>query len=218
MSDHEAARRRMVENQLRPSRIAEPRLLEAMGALPRELFVPKPLRGVAYADEDIPLGRDRFLIEPLALAKLVQAARVRPGDVALVIGDATGYAGAVVSRLAATVFLLLPAGAPAAGQVEALLNELGCENVVIQQGGVLEGLPEQAPFDVILLVGSVEAVPETLAAQLAEGGRLSTVVQQRRNGRVTVVQRVGAAFGRTTPFDAAVPPLPDLPKAPVFEF
>ncbi len=217
MSDQEAARRRMVENQLRPNRIAEPRLLEAMGALPRELFVPKPLRGVAYADEDIPLGRDRFLIEPLALAKLVQAARVRPEDVALVIGDATGYAGAVVSRLAATVFLLLPATVPA-GPVEALLNELGCENVVIQQGEVLRGLPEQAPFDVILLMGSVEAVPETLQAQLAEGGRLSTVVQERRNGRVTVVQRVGAAFGRATPFDAGVPPLPDLPRTPAFEF
>ena len=188
-----------------------------MGALPRELVVPKPLRGVAYAAEDIPLGGGRFLIEPLELAKLVQAARVRPEDVALVIGDATGYAGAVVSRLAATVFLLLPATVPA-GPVEALLNELGCENVVIQQGGVLQGLPEQAPFDVILLVGSVEAVPETLQAQLAEGGRLSTVVQERRNGRVTVVQRVGAAFGRTTPFDAGVPPLPDLPRTPAFEF
>jgi protein-L-isoaspartate(D-aspartate) O-methyltransferase len=217
MSDHEAARRRMVENQLRPNRIAEPRLLEALGALPRELFVPKPMRGVAYADEDIPLGGGRFLIEPLALAKLVQAARVRPEDVALVIGDATGYAGAVMSRLAATVFLLLPASVPA-GPVEALLNELGCENVVIQQGDVLRGLPDQAPFDVVLLVGSVESVPQALTAQLAEGGRLSTVVQERRNGRVTVVQRVGAAFGRAAPFDAAVPPLPDLPRAPAFEF
>jgi protein-L-isoaspartate(D-aspartate) O-methyltransferase len=217
MSDHENARRRMVENQLRPNRILEPRLLEAMGALPRELFVPKPLRGVAYADEDIPLGGGRFLIEPLALAKLVQAARVRPEDVALVIGDTTGYAGAVMSRLAATVFLLLPASVPA-GPVEQLLNELGCENVVIQAGEAPRGLPDQAPFDVILLVGSVDAVPESLLAQLAQDGRLVTVVQERRNGRVTLVQRVGAAFGRTTPFDAGVPPLPDLPRAPAFEF
>src|SRR3712207_4855062 len=100
MSDYETARRNMVENQLRPSQIFDTRLLDAMGSLPRELFVPKPLRGVAYADEDIPLAGGAFLVEPLALAKLIQAADIRSEDVVLVVGDSTGYAGAVVSRLA----------------------------------------------------------------------------------------------------------------------
>lgn len=217
MNEHETARLNMVENQLRPNRISEPRLLAAMSSLPRELFLPKPLRGVAYADEDIPLGGGRFLVEPLALAKLAQAATIGPRDVALVIGDATGYAGAVASRLAATVFLLQPEGTDAA-PIERLLNEIGCENVVIQHGEAGRGLPDQGPFDVILLVGSVREPPQALLDQLAEGGRLVTIVEERRDGRVTVCKRVGSAFGRISPFDAWAPRLPDLQAEPAFEF
>ena len=216
MSDYETARNNMVENQLRPSRIFNTRLLDAMGTLPRELFVPKPLRGVAYADEDIPLAGGGFLVEPLALAKLIQAAEIGPQNVALVIGDGTGYAGAVVSRLAATVFLLLPPAAPS-GEVERLLNELGCENVVIQHGLPAQGLPDQAPFDVVLLVGSVDRVPPALMEQLAQHGRLVTVVEERHSGRVTVCERVGKAYGRAVPFDAHLPRLPGLPVAQPFE-
>src|SRR5690348_5015098 len=105
MTDYEIARLNMVENQLRPNRIQDPRVLQAMADVPRERFLPERIRGVAYADEDIPLGGGRFLIEPLALAKLVQAATVRPHDVALVAGDATGYAAAVMARLAGKVHL-----------------------------------------------------------------------------------------------------------------
>jgi len=216
MSDYETARRNMVENQLRPSQIFDTRLLDAMGSLPRELFVPKPLRGVAYADEDIPLTGGAFLVEPLALAKLIQAADIRSADVVLVVGDSTGYAGAVVSRLAATVFLLLPPAIDA-GLVEQLLNQRGCENVVIQHGQALQGLADQAPFDVILLIGSVDRVPPALLEQLAQRGRLATVVEVRHSGRITVCERIGDAYGRATPDDANLPRLPGLPVAQAFE-
>lgn len=216
MSDYEKARRNMVENQLRPSRIFDSRLLEAMGSLPRELFVPKPLRGVAYADEDIPLPGGGFLAEPLALAKLIQAAEIRPEDVVLVVGDLTGYAAAVVSRLAATVMLLVPPGTDP-GQVERLLNELGCENVVLQPGEPAQGLADQGPFDVVLLVGAVDRVPPALLSQLGQHGRLVAVVEERHSGRVTVFQRVGEAFGRAMPFDASLPRLPGLPRVQTFE-
>jgi protein-L-isoaspartate(D-aspartate) O-methyltransferase len=217
MIDYATARANMVENQLRPNRIDEPRVLKAMGEIPRELFVPKALRGVAYSDDDLDLGQGRFLIEPLALAKLVQAAEPKAEDVALVIGDATGYAAAVLSRLVATVFLLVPPDLPTAA-LEKLLSELGCDNVVLHQGEPTAGHPAQAPFDLILLVGSVPTMPSTLLDQLGDGGRLVAVVEKGRSGRVTVARKVNGAVGCLMPFDARVPRLPGLQVPIGFQF
>jgi protein-L-isoaspartate(D-aspartate) O-methyltransferase len=219
MTDHATARLNMVENQLRPNRVVEQRLLDAMGAVPRELFVPEAMRGVAYADENIPLGGGRFLVEPLALGKLLQSAAVAPGDAALVVGDATGYAAAVVARLAARTSLLLPPeAAPQVPAVERQLRELACGEVVVRAGDPAAGMPDRAPFDVVVLVGAVEGVPQALLDQLADRGRLVTVVEERRQGRVTVCLKVADAVGRTTPFDAALPPLPGLRAAAGFVF
>ena len=168
----------MVENQLRPNRIADQRVLDAMAAVPRERFLPERLRGVAYADEDIPLGAGRFLIEPLALAKMVQAATVQHSDKALVAGDATGYSATIMCRAAGKVHLLLPAGTePGEGLA-------GVPGVQFHSGETLRGLPELAPFDVILLVGALDQAPQDLLHQLADGGRLATVIddQARRPG------------------------------------
>lgn len=217
MSDYAQARRNMVESQLRTNRIDEPRLLAAMGELPREAFCPAPLRGCAYGDDDIDLGDGRHLIEPLALAKLAQTAEPQPGDVALVIGCDTGYAAAVLSRLVATVFLLVPPRLDGAA-IERLLAALGCDNVVLQAGEPRHGLAAQGPFDVILLGGAVPEVPQALLDQLGEGGRLVAVVGHGRIGKVTLCRKVGGAIGRLTPFDAAIPPLPELRAAPAFVF
>jgi Protein-L-isoaspartate carboxylmethyltransferase len=205
----------MVENQLKPNRITDPRLLAAMGAVPRERFVPPTLRNVAYVDEDLPLGDGCFLIEPLALAKLIQAARIGPEDVALVIGDATGYAAAVVARLAGTVILLVGEAQEAAA-LDRLLPEVGADNLVVQVGDPRDGLPSQAPFDVILVVGAVRAVPRTLLDQLAPGGRLVTVLADGRPGEVTVFERTPHGVGRRVVDDAMVPELPAFRPPPVF--
>lgn len=217
MLDFAEARRNMVENQLRPSRIEDPRLLAAMGEVPRELFLPKQLRGVAYSDDDIDLGNGHFLVEPLVLAKLLQAARPRPEEVALVIGCSTGYAAAVLSRLVATVFLLVEPEDDVAS-LDRLLNELDCANVVVQQGKLREGLASQAPFDLVVLPGAVREVPPALRQQLGDGGRLVTVVEQKHAGRVTLFSRVGDAMGRRTPFDAMAPELVALRPEPGFTF
>lgn len=214
---YETARRNMVENQLRPNRILDERLLDAFEAVPREAFVPDAMRGVAYADEDIPLGGGRFLVEPLALGKLFQAVAVRAGDRALVAGDPTGYAAAVLSRLAASVVLLLPPEVPA-GPVERLLGELGCDNVAVQAGDPLAGAPTRAPFDVVLLTGAVDRIPGALLDQLAEDGRLAVVVETGGRGQVTACRKVGGAVGRTTPFDAALPRLTGARVPAGFEF
>jgi len=215
MYDPAEARRRMVENQLKPNRITDPRLLAAMGAVPRERFVPPTLRNVAYVDEDLPLGDGRFLIEPLALAKLIQAARIGPEEVALVIGDATGYAAAVVARLAGTVILLV-CEAQEAAALDRLLPEVGADNLVVQVGDPRDGLPSQAPFDVILVVGAVRAVPRSLLDQLAPGGRLVTVLADGRPGEVTVFERTPHGVGRRVVDDAMVPELPAFRPPPVF--
>jgi protein-L-isoaspartate(D-aspartate) O-methyltransferase len=211
--DHARARLNMVENQLRPNRIDDPGLIAAMREVPRERFVPKALRGVAYADEDLPLPDGRYLIEPLALARLIQAARIKPNDVVLVLGCSTGYVGAVVARLAGTVILVAP-DETSGKQLESLLEELGADNmVVVINPSPAAGHPEQAPFDVILLAGSVEHVPQALLDQIGEGGRLVAVIDDGRIGKGMVFTRLHGVVGSRVLFDAQIPGLPGIEKA-----
>ena len=217
MNDYAARRHLMVEAQLRPSAIDDERLLQAMDQVPREAFLPRALKGVAYGDEDIVLGDGRRLVEPLVLAKLLQAAAVRPTDVALVVGCTTGYSAAVLGQLTSTVFCM-GSQAEQLAQAEKVFAEIGCDNVVPVVGDPAEGHPAQAPFDVIVIAGAVSSVPEKLKAQLAEGGRLATVLQSGRAGKVAVVTRVGQAFGMVTPYEAAAPEVPELRPAPAFTF
>lgn len=216
--DYTRARINMVENQLRPSRIDDPRLLSAMREVPRERFVPKLLRGVAYADEDLLLPGGGHLIEPLALARLIQTAGIRANEVVLVLGCTTGYAGAVLARLAATVILLQPDQATAE-QIETLLEELGVDNVVVavsDEPGA--GHPDQAPFDVILLAGAVDVVPPALWDQIGEGGRLAVVIDDGRVGKGTLFTRLHGVIGKQVLFDAQIPSLAGLPRRAEFAF
>lgn len=217
MTDLALARHYMVENQLRTNKIDEPRLVAALSTIPRELFLPKRLRRVAYIDDDIDLGNGRHLIEPLALAKMLQASAPRAGEVALVVGCGTGYSSAVMARLVATVFHLV-ADESEVATVKSLMEEAGCDNVVVQVAAAGEGLPAQAPFGVILLAGSVPAVPEKLASQLEEGGRLACIVASGYNGKVTIRKRVGETAGDLTPFDAWIPRLEALQARAGFAF
>lgn len=205
--DHARARANMVENQLRPNRIDDPRVIAAMLEVPRERFVPKTLRGVAYADEDLILPDGQYLIEPLALARLVQTARIGAGDVVLVLGCTTGYAAAVVARLAATV-IAVQRDQPAASRIEGLMDDLGVDNVVVTvNDDPLAGHPSEAPFEVILLAGAVEQVPRRLLEQIAEGGRLVAVTETGRVGKGTLFTRLHGVVGRRVLFDAQIPRL-----------
>jgi protein-L-isoaspartate(D-aspartate) O-methyltransferase len=216
--DHARARSNMVVNQLRPNRIRDPRVLAAMGTVPRERFLPKALRGVAYADEDLPLAGGRHLMEPLVLARLVEAARPQPTDVVLVAGCASGYASAVLARLAATVIALQP-DAAAGEQLETVLDELGVDNAVVVVGANPEvGHPRQAPYDVMVLCGAVPEVPGALLDQLDEGGRLVAVIDHGRVGKGTVFTRLHGVVGRRILFDASTPRLPGWADEPAFAF
>jgi protein-L-isoaspartate(D-aspartate) O-methyltransferase len=216
--DYTRARANMVENQLRPNRIEDPRLIAAMLEVPRERFVPKPLRGVAYADEDLRLPDGRYLTEPLALARLVQTAQVGPKDVVLLLGCSTGYAATILARLAGTVIVLFPDD-EAAAQLETLFDDLAVDNVVVTvSADPLKGHPSQAPFDVILLAGSVDAVPAALLDQIGDNGRLVAVIDGGRVGKGTLFSRLHGVVGRRVLFDAQIPPLPGLKPSEAFTF
>ncbi len=216
--DYTAARQNMVESQIRTNRVIDPAVTAALAEIPREVFVPKPMRGFAYVDEDLDVGGGRFVLEPLVLARLLVGAGIRPTDVVLNIGDATGYATAVVSKLAQTVVALEcdPEWAARAGQS---LSELGIDNAAVVQGALDQGYAAQAPYDVILFSGAVSEVPNAICRQLTDGGRLAGVVAATPGvGKGTLIVRVGDTYGRRVLFDAVTPLLPGFQPKPKFVF
>ncbi len=218
MVDFAAARSNMVESQIRTNKVTDPHLLDAFETIPRERFVPEPLRGIAYVDEDVALGGQRFVMEPMVLAKLLQAARPGPGDVALDLGCGSGYATAILSRLVATV-VALEVDAALAAAANQTLDELEIDNAVVVEGRLADGYPKQAPYNVILLNGAVSEVPLAIADQLAEGGRLVTVVSVGAGlGRATLMRRDSGVISSRILCDAAVPVLPGFEAAPGFVF
>jgi protein-L-isoaspartate(D-aspartate) O-methyltransferase len=210
----------MVESQLRTNKVTDRRLLDAFETIPRELFVPEPLRGIAYIDEDVALGGNRFVMEPRVLARLLQEAQPGPDDVALDLGCGSGYATAILSRLVATVVALEDDAALAAA-ANRTLEKLEIDNAVVVEGRLNEGYPRQAPYNVILLGGAVSEVPPAIADQLAEGGRLVTVVSAGAGaglGRATLMRRDGGTVSSRVLYDASVPVLPGFEAAPGFVF
>jgi len=213
----EAARRSMVDSQLRPNKVTDQALLDAMAVIPREQFVPAAFRAAAYVDEDVPLGNGRFLLEPMVLGRLIQAAAATRGDSVLDVGSATGYGAAVLSRLAATVVGLEIDG-PMADRANSELSALGIASAMILQGPLEQGVPRQAPYNVIVIEGLADEVPPMLLGQLADGGRLVGVVRDRGVGRAMLFTRNGEIISTRVLFDASVSMLPGLQCQPGFVF
>lgn len=222
MIDYAAARLNMVESQLRTNKVTAPAVIDAFLAVPRELFVPSALRGIAYVDEDIPLGNGRALMEPMVLARLLQLAAIRPGDKVLAVGCATGYAAALLAGLSGSV-IALECDKRLAAIARDLLAKLGAGAQVVE-GALAEGWPMAAPYDVILLDGAVAEVPHRLGEQLAEGGRLVGVRAPaaspvgRGMGEAVLMTRWEGVLSSRPVFDAAVQMLPGCGRVPSFVF
>lgn len=218
MADYAKARANMVDCQLRPNRVSDPAVLAAFGEIPREDFVPKAQQTIAYVDEDLPIGDERYLGEPMVVARMIQALEIAPSDAALVIGCATGYTSAIVARLATIVVHLEEDPAFAKAAVKAL-SEHDFDNVVVVEGRLRDGYPDQAPYDVILFAGAVPDVPQAVVDQLAENGRLAAVVDgQGVAGQAVLATRRHGLVGRRALFDAAMPALPSFVTAAEFTF
>lgn len=214
--DYADARRRMVDGQLRPNKVADPRLLEAMRELPRERFLPPALRARAYVDEDVALPGGRAMMEPMVLARLAQLLEVRPGDRALVVGAGTGYGAAVLARMGGAVTAVEEDQALAAIAREAFAVCL--PPAAVRSADRLPP-PDSGAFDAVLIEGEVPAVPEGVSGLLAEGGRLATVVGSgRRNGVAVLGRRLGGAFTVSPAFDCAVAALPGFAPPARFVF
>ena len=221
MSDFSTARHKMVDGQVRTNDVTDLRVIEAMLEMPRELFVPETRRALAYLDLDLDISEGgaakRFLIKPALTGRMLQAAEIGPADKVLIVGAATGYLAALAGKLAGQVSAT--EGEPAlAAKARDVLTGLGLGNVAVKAAAAGEGDPAGAPYDVILLNGAAESVPEGLYGQLKEGGRLVGVFALTVPQRVMVVTRSHGDFGHRTLFDAAAPVLPGLEKRPAFVF
>lgn len=219
MTDYATARRHMVEGQIKPNRVTDVALMERFSVVPREKFVPGPLRASAYVDEDLPIGDGRYLMEPMVLARLMDAAAISEDDLVLSIGAGTGYGVAVMASLASTVVGIDSDGRFVARAGETL-SDLEIDNAVVLEGDLTVGYPDQAPFDVILFEGAVAEVPSAVFEQLSDKGRLLAVVNDGSGGlgEATIWIRTAAGLGRRTLFEAGTPHLPGLTPEPAFEF
>jgi protein-L-isoaspartate(D-aspartate) O-methyltransferase len=204
----EQMRRAMVVSQLRTTAVNDPRVVEAMGEVPRERFVPAGAAGQAYLDIALPLGGGRALPAPMVLGRLLTEARVRPADRALVIGAAGGYSAAVLAKLAGSV-VALEEDAALAGSVE---------GVTSVQGPLRDGWAAGAPYDLILFDGAVEEIPPAILAQLADGGRIAAPVIEDGIARLAIGRKAGSAFGMISFADAEAPVLPGFTKPRGFSF
>lgn len=215
MTDFAAARINMVENQVRCNGVTDQDVIAAVSAVPRERFATPANQGIAYMDEELPVGNGRHLLQPRVFAKLCQAAEVTPDDKVLDVGCATGYSSAVLARLAASVVALEQDAALVAAATAALA---GIPNVTITTGALREGAAKHGPYDVIFLNGSVPEKPTSLFDQLAEGGRLVAVIGGDPVGHAHVFVRAhGTVSGRVV-FDATAHPLPGFEIAESFVF
>ncbi len=220
-TDFAAARDHMVDGQVRPNKVIDPRIIRAMRTLPRERFVPPHLASRAYADEDVKLPGGRALMEPMVIARLVQLLRVREGERGLVIAAGSGYGSALLAACGGTVTAL--EDDPSLLAVARSVLPGLAPGVSIVEGPVASGWPSGAPYDFILIEGAVDAIPDGLAAQLAPAGRLATVTAAATGqGRGVLAEAVHVGDGvrlRAQPmFDCATPLLPQFRPPPAFTF
>ncbi|MCV3208740.1 protein-L-isoaspartate O-methyltransferase [Mesorhizobium sp. YC-39] len=220
-ADFAELRVKMVDGQIRTTDVTSAPLIDALLSVPREAFVGPGQSAVAYIDEDIRVanGADgpRYLMEPSPLAKLMQLAEIAPGDSVLDVGCGTGYASAILSRLAKSV-VALESDSTLAETAMSTLSKLGCDNVTVARGSLPEGHAAAAPYDVIIIGGSVGKVPAPLLDQLAEGGRLVAVEGQGNSGVARLFFKTGGIVTGRRAFNAAIKPLPGFERIHAFEF
>ena len=221
MQDFAELRTKMVDTQLRTNAVTNFRILDAMEAVPREVFLSPSLRSVAYADVDLLIteskGANRYLQKPMVFAKLVQAAEITLDDFVLVVGCNSGYALAVVAQLAGAV-VGVEDDAELAERADELMTELGVENADVVKGALAEGCASQGPYDVILFDGAVESMPDGIVEQLRDGGRLVYVDGTGRSAQAIVVHKSDGLIGRRAVFNASAPKLPGFEREVGFVF
>lgn len=211
-------RQTMIDCQLRPTGVSDPRVVEAFAAVPRERFVPADRAMLAYLDEDLAIAPGRYLMEPMAFGQLLMGAGFRAHERVLVIGAGSGYAAAVIARLVATV-VAVEQDAALAATARANLAEAGAGNATVVEAPLAGGWPDGAPYDVLFFDGAVADVPPALLAQLKDGGRVVAVIVDAdgvQRGSAGVM--AGGSFGHAEFTDISVKRLPGFERPKAFTF
>jgi protein-L-isoaspartate(D-aspartate) O-methyltransferase len=215
-ADFKLARNLMVDGQLRPTKVTDRRILDAMRNIPRETFVPPHLAPMAYIDQDLPLGGGRVLLKPLVIARLLQLARPLAGETALIVGSGTGYGAAVLAACGVHVTALeedsgLVALAKSANKDAA--------DIAFVQGRLAEGYAASAPYDLVVIEGAVPDIPAILGQQVAASGRLVTIILAKGHaGYAALAEPSTGGLRAKAAFDANAPLLRGLVPAPGFSF
>lgn len=216
--DYTLARHNMIQSQIRPWDVRDERVLELLARVPREDFVPAAYRNLAFADMQIPLAHGQVMMTPKLEARLLQALEIRPQDRILEIGAGSGYLTALLAALGAQVVSVetFPDLLEAARQ---RLAAHGVNNVVLELGDGAHGWERHAPYDAILLTGSVASLPQTLMRQLAVGGRLAAIVGVPPVMEAVLVRRVSEiSWSHTGLFETSLPPLANAEPPRKFVF
>ncbi|QIE45382.1 protein-L-isoaspartate O-methyltransferase [Pseudohalocynthiibacter aestuariivivens] len=215
MTDFAARRTMMVDTQIRPSDVTKFPIIDAMLSVPREAFVPRRLREAAYMGENVDLGGGRVILEPRTLAKMLDALEIQGDELVLDVGSAMGYSAAVMARMAQVV-IAVEENAELASEAPAALMEHAADNVVVHEGPLRDGAAEHGPYDVIAVQGAVEHLPESLIAQLKDGGRIACLFMEGALGVVRIGYKIDGHMTWRFSFNAGAPVLPGFEKHAAF--
>lgn len=207
MTDYAARRTMMVDTQIRPSDVTKFPIIDAMLAVPREVFVPRHLREAAYVGENVDLGGGRVVLEPRTLAKMLDALDIQGDELVLDIGSGFGYSAAVMARMAEAV-VAVEENEEMAGEAQGLLSDSGADNVVLHVGSLSAGAAEHGPYDVMVVEGAVEHLPAELIGQLKEGGRIACLFMEGALGVVRIGYMIDGQVNWRFSFNASAPILP----------
>lgn len=217
MVDFSHARTMMVDTQVRPNDVTKYPVIAAMLDVPREAFVPEARQAVAYMGENMRLSDERWMLEPRNIAKLLDALNIQPDDLVLNIAAGLGYDAAVIARLAEAV-VALESDETLAERAEATLLEQGVDNVAVVTGALDQGFAKQAPYDVILISGAIEALPQAIADQLKEGGRIGAIFGEGRLGVARIGYKIDGRINWRFSFNGSAPVLSGFSQVETFQF
>lgn len=215
MTDFATRRLMMVDTQVRPSDVTEFPIIDAMLSVPREAFVPRDRIEAAYAGDHVDLGEGRVLLDPRCFAKMLEAVDLSNSDLVLDVGAGLGYSSAIIARIAEAV-VAIEENTDMADEAQSILSEQHADNVVVHEGPLTEGAAEHGPYNVIIVEGGIEVLPDALSEQLREGGRIVCLFMENALGTVRVGHKLDGRISWRYAFNASAPVLPGFARAAEF--
>lgn len=215
MPDYALRRRMMVDTQVRPSDVTKFPIIDAMLATPREMFVPAAACEAAYAGENVDVAPGRVVLDPRTFAKMLDALDFDGSELVLDVGGWMGYSSAVIARMAQAV-VMVEEDEAALSEATGLLSDLGADNVIVQDGPLASGAAQHGPYNTILIEGGIETLPQAIADQLKDGGRIACLFMDGALGAVRIGHKIDGAITWRFAFNAGAPVLSGFARTSEF--